>query len=62
MEHYYVVTGNEYGINLDTKKNFINLDDACTHFEEVKFDDFACTLRYVKASGVEVDIETFINE
>ena len=28
MEHYYVVNGNEYGVDLDTKKNFTNLEDA----------------------------------
>ena len=62
MEHYYVITGNEYGADLDSKKNFTNLDDAYKHFEEVKFDDFACRIVYVNPSGVERDIETFIND
>ena len=38
MEHYYVVNGNEYGVDLDTKKNFTNIEDATKHFEEVKYD------------------------
>jgi len=32
MEHYYVVNGNEYGVDLDTKKNFTNLEDAKNHY------------------------------
>lgn len=36
MEHYYVVNGNEYGVDLGTKKNFTNLEDAEKHFECVK--------------------------
>jgi len=62
MEHYYVATGSEYGVDLDTKKNFTNIDDARTHFEEVKYDDFACKLVYVNSSGIENDIEIFIND
>lgn len=59
MEHYYVVSGNEYGVDLNTKKNFKNLDDAKEHFEDVKFDDFGCKIVYVNSSGVEKDIELF---
>ncbi len=59
MEHYYVVNGNEYGVDLNTKKNFTNLDDAKEHFEDVKFDDFGCKIVYVNSSGIEKDIEVF---
>jgi hypothetical protein len=62
MEHYYVVNGNEYGVDLGTKKNFTNIKDAKNHFEEVKYDDFGCKLVYVNSSGVEKDIEIFIND
>jgi hypothetical protein len=62
MEHYYVVNGNEYGVDLYTKKIFTNIEDATKHFEEVKYDDFGCKLVYVNSSGVEKDIEVFIND
>ena len=62
MEHYYVVNGNEYGVDLDTKKNFTNIEDATNHFEEVKHDDFGCKLVYVNSSGIEKVIEVFIND
>jgi hypothetical protein len=59
MEHYYVISGNEYGVNWVTKKNFTNLHDAEIYFDDVKFDDFGCKIVYVNSSGVEKDIEIF---
>lgn len=62
MEHYYVITGNEYGVDLHTKKNFTNFFDAKIHFDEVKFDDFGCKIVYVNSLGDEKEIEVFTNE
>lgn len=62
MEHYYVVNGNEYGVDLGTKKNFTNLEDAEKHFECVKLDDFICIIGYINPYGVEIVIKDFINE
>ncbi len=62
MEHYYVVSGNEYGVDLDTKKNFTNLEDAKIYFEKIKFDDFACKVVFVNQNGIEKDIEVFFDD
>ena len=35
MEHYYVVTGNEYGMSIFSKKNFHSLEDAFYHYKEI---------------------------
>jgi len=59
MEHYYVVNGNEFGIDLGTKKNFTKIEDAVEYFEEVKYDDFGCKLVHVNFSGIEKEIEVF---
>jgi hypothetical protein len=62
MEHWYVINGNEFGVDLYTKKNFLNLKEAENHFENVKFDDFGCKIVYVDSFGIEKDVKTFINE
>ncbi len=62
MEHYYVITGNEQGADLSTKKNFKNIEDAKNHFEDVKFNDFASKIVHVDSSGIERDIEIIIND
>lgn len=62
MEHYYVINGNEFGADLTSKKNFTDVDKAKKYFEEVKYDDFYCAFVYVNSSGIEKDVETFINE
>ena len=62
MEHYYVVSGNEFGINLESKRNFTNLKEANKFFEEVKYDDFGCALMYVNDNGEEVEIKIYSEE
>jgi hypothetical protein len=37
-------------------------EDATNHFEEVRYDDFGCKLVYVNSSGIEEDVEIFIND
>ena len=60
MEHYYVVTGNEFGIDLTSKKNFLinELDLAEAYFETQVDQDFVCILMEVKSNGT----ETMINQ
>lgn len=62
MEHYYVISGNEYGVDLSTKKNFLKLELALEHYEATKFDDFGCHLMYVNPNGDEDVIECYMNE
>lgn len=62
MEHYYVINGNEFGLDLHTKKNFTILEDADKHFEKVKTDDFGCILMYVNSSGIEKEIKAYCVE
>jgi hypothetical protein len=59
MEHYYVMNGNEYGMNLATKRNFILPEDAKEYFDKVKNDDFGCVLMYVGMYGSEQEIELY---
>lgn len=55
MKHYYVITGNEFGLDIRTKKNFKpdNIDGAILHYNEVKDDDFGTLLMSVDDNGVE---------
>lgn len=53
MTHFYVVNGNEYGIDITTKRNFIDVESAKAHFDETKFDDFGCMLVFVDCNGLE---------
>jgi len=64
MEHYYVVTGNEYGINPSSKKNFksTELDLATKHYESVLEDDFYAGLKHVDNNGKETIIKEKIDE
>ncbi len=62
MEHYYVVCGNEFGVDITTKKNFTKLEDATEYFEEVKYDDFGCKIMFVDSNGIEKQIKSFVNE
>jgi len=61
MVHFYVVNGNEYGIDIETKKNFIDIDSAKEYFENVKFDDFVCLLIFVDFEGNEEIIVKHLN-
>jgi hypothetical protein len=61
MEHYYVVNGNEFGIDLDTKKNFAKIEEARDYFERVKYDDFGCIFMHVDSSGVEDIVDSYTN-
>ena len=45
MEHFYVVSGNEFGIDIYSKKNFTDKVEATEHFEKTKTDDFGCYVR-----------------
>ena len=62
MEHYYVVCGNEFGVDLSSKKNFTELNHAKKFFDKVKYDDFGSFLVYVDNIGTEKVIEVFVNE
>ena len=62
MEHYYVVSGNEFGINLESKRNFKNLNEAEEYFEQIKYDDFGCALMQVDADGKETEIKMYSEE
>lgn len=55
MEHYYVVGGNEFGVDLKTKKNFKPSEKELADelFDKIKYDDFGCLLIYVNELGVE---------
>lgn len=57
MEHYYVITGNEFGVNIDSKKNFMTLEEADLYFEKVQFEDFGCLLMRVRPDGSEEEIK-----
>ncbi len=61
MEHYYVVNGNEFGVDLSTKSNFLEYKDAIRYFDQVKFNDFGCMLVYVDVNGVEKYIQAFVS-
>ena len=61
MEHYYVVTGNEFGVNLDSKQNFKKIQNAMKKYNEVKFNDFVSLLIYVNSNGDEKVIEQNID-
>lgn len=62
MKHYYVVSGSEYGINIQTKENFNDLLSAECLFEQIKYDDFATVLMFVDENGKETKIQQHINE
>jgi len=64
MEHFYVIGGNEFGADIDTKRNFFPNDkvDAVEYFEEIKNHDFGCMLVHVDKSGKEEILETFCEE
>ena len=55
MEHYYVITGNEYGASLNTKRNFkiTEYDAASKYFKAVQDDDCFVCMMYVDANGNE---------
>lgn len=60
MEHYYVITGNEFGSNLDSKQNFKELDDANINYNSRIHDDFYCTLIHVDGYNNESTIKESI--
>jgi len=64
MEHLYVVGGNEFGADIDTKRNFFVTDkvDALEYFEKLKTEDFGCMLVHVDNYGKEKILETFCDE
>ena len=64
MEHYYVITGNEYGADLDSKTNFKSTEKqlAINHFNNVKGTDFVCILMFVDSFGNEQEIENYFEE
>lgn len=64
MEHFYVITGNEYGANLRGKKNFPadKIEEATAHYESVTEDDFYAGLIYVNEEGKETVIFEKIDE
>jgi len=62
MKHYYVVTGNEFGADLSSKKNFKEMEDAFDHYEKVKQDDYGVILMFVNDNGKETIIEEHTNE
>lgn len=64
MEHYYVVTGNEFGVYISSKKNFTPIDkqEAYDYFESVKGEDFGCMLVYVGQNGNEEVLESYYED
>lgn len=58
MEHFYVITGNEFGLNPRSKKNFHadKVDEATKHYESVCEDDFYAGLIYVNEHGNETPV------
>lgn len=64
MEHYYVIEGCEFGMGLDTKKNFVEYDKAKIHFDErVKSEEaFVVVLNHVDENGNEKEIDSFCEE
>jgi len=64
MEHLYVVTGNEWGADIYSKKNFkiSELDEANAYFDKVRSDDFACILMSVDDEGKETTIREETDE
>lgn len=62
MEHYYVITGNEFGANLFDKKNFSNLEKAKEQFEKSSQDDYTCLLIHVDNNGKETTVKIIIKE
>jgi hypothetical protein len=64
MEHYYVVTGNEYGLNPGSKKNYkpSDLDKARQYYESVLEDDFYAGLIRVDEEGRESVVDQKIDE
>lgn len=59
MKHYYVVNGNEYGIDIESKKNFNNLNDATAYYESIVDDDFYTCIRFVDENGLESIIREY---
>ena len=59
MEHYYVICGNAFGFDLDTKVNFFNLETAKWHFNNLALKDIenVAALVYVNPEGIEKDLD-----
>lgn len=66
MEHYYVITGNEFGADVRSKENFSknDMEKAFDKFENLKNKEeyFYVGLYYVNNEGKETIIEEFIDE
>jgi len=61
MQHYYVINGNEYGMDLHTKQNFTTIKEAKEFFDKVKENDFGCVLMYADKYGNERRVEVHRN-
>lgn len=65
MEHYYIITGNEYGADIHSKKNFepSNFDEADNYFEKLKEEEqHECIVFvYVNKKGIETIVDKELN-
>ena len=62
MKHFYVVSGNEFGIDIYSKKNFSDQLQAAEYFEKTKTDDFGCMIVFVNEYGEEEILESYYDE
>lgn len=66
MEHYYVISGDEFGFDIETKKNFnvTYITIVQKYFDKVKVDsnNFQTILMYVNPDGEESTIDEYCNE
>jgi len=64
MEHYYVITGNEFGANLASKRNFKKeqFAEASVYYLDIEEDDFYAALIHVNENGKEDIILHKIND
>jgi hypothetical protein len=64
MEHFYVITGNEFGANLSSKKNFAknDVDKAMDYYYSVEDDDFYAALIQVDENGIEKTLLSRVDE
>jgi putative methionine-R-sulfoxide reductase with GAF domain len=63
MEHYYIITGSEFGAYLDSKKNFKKEDFELADklFEELKNseENIYVGFYYVNNEGIETQIDSY---
>lgn len=63
MRHYYVINGNEFGVDLFSKNNFkdTEIDECQKYFDKVKNEDTYCCMVYVDNDGKETILKQYNN-